>query len=295
MSYSRRQLERVSPHRHGLKLWAARLHRIWKAYLRAAARVAGVMGTCDHRAFKYVFLLPHGSLWLRNEPSDGASWRTRTATVLAGPPEPVGRCERNTDAHPRYFRPLPRFRRGPARRRGPRCGGPGGTTFSTKERRCVPRGRHRVVPRRGRDRASRARGRRLLREADAQVRTDLDDGPSRVAAHVRELPARHEELSRRQALGQRNHPLVAGRRLGQDPLLRAPSLPRCRGLPHGAHRTGRDPHGRWRRGMGDAHGGARPSRRRHTHGGRDPSRGPLSTLARDALFDLHGLPGLCGE
>jgi hypothetical protein len=45
MSYTKKQLERVSPRRHGLKLWAARLHRIWKAYLRVATAVAGVMGT----------------------------------------------------------------------------------------------------------------------------------------------------------------------------------------------------------------------------------------------------------
>ena len=44
MNYTRKQLERVSPRRHGLRLWAARLHRLWKVYLRFAAAFASVMG-----------------------------------------------------------------------------------------------------------------------------------------------------------------------------------------------------------------------------------------------------------
>ncbi len=44
MNYTRKQLERVSPRRHGLRLWTARLHRVWKVYLRFAAAFASVMG-----------------------------------------------------------------------------------------------------------------------------------------------------------------------------------------------------------------------------------------------------------
>jgi rubrerythrin len=43
MSYTRKQLERVS-RRHGLRLWTARLHRLWKVYLRFATAFASVMG-----------------------------------------------------------------------------------------------------------------------------------------------------------------------------------------------------------------------------------------------------------
>ena len=43
MSYTRKQLERVS-RRHGWRLWTARLHRIWKVYLRFATAFASVMG-----------------------------------------------------------------------------------------------------------------------------------------------------------------------------------------------------------------------------------------------------------
>jgi hypothetical protein len=57
MTYSKKQLERVSPRRHGLKLWAARLHRIWKAYLRVATAVAGVMGTLI-LSVQYFVVLP---------------------------------------------------------------------------------------------------------------------------------------------------------------------------------------------------------------------------------------------
>jgi rubrerythrin len=44
MNYTRMQLERVAPRKHGLRLLAARLHRIGKAYLRVAAALSGVMG-----------------------------------------------------------------------------------------------------------------------------------------------------------------------------------------------------------------------------------------------------------
>lgn len=45
MAYTRSQLERVAPARHGLELWRARASRLWKAYLRAATALAGVLGT----------------------------------------------------------------------------------------------------------------------------------------------------------------------------------------------------------------------------------------------------------
>jgi rubrerythrin len=57
MNYTRKQLERVSPRRHGLRLWTARLHRIWKMYLRFAAAFASVMGGLI-LAVQYFVILP---------------------------------------------------------------------------------------------------------------------------------------------------------------------------------------------------------------------------------------------
>jgi hypothetical protein len=57
MNYTRKQLERVSPRRHGLRLWTARLHRVWKVYLRFAAAFASVMGAVI-LAVQYFLVLP---------------------------------------------------------------------------------------------------------------------------------------------------------------------------------------------------------------------------------------------
>jgi rubrerythrin len=57
MNYTRKQLERVSPRKHGLRLWAARLQRLGKVYLRLATAVAGVMGALL-LAVQYFVVLP---------------------------------------------------------------------------------------------------------------------------------------------------------------------------------------------------------------------------------------------
>jgi rubrerythrin len=57
MNYTRKQLERVSPRRHGLRLWTARLHRVWKVYLRFAAAFASVMGAVI-LTVQYFVILP---------------------------------------------------------------------------------------------------------------------------------------------------------------------------------------------------------------------------------------------
>jgi hypothetical protein len=44
MNYTLTQLVRVSPQRHRRHLWRARFSRLWKAYLRVAVAVAGVIG-----------------------------------------------------------------------------------------------------------------------------------------------------------------------------------------------------------------------------------------------------------
>jgi rubrerythrin len=57
MNYTRKQLERVAPRKHGLRLLAARLTRVWRLYLRAAAAVAGVFGAVI-LALQYFVVLP---------------------------------------------------------------------------------------------------------------------------------------------------------------------------------------------------------------------------------------------
>ena len=44
MNYTYAQLKRVSPKRHGVELWWARLVRVWKGYLRLATALANVLG-----------------------------------------------------------------------------------------------------------------------------------------------------------------------------------------------------------------------------------------------------------
>ena len=57
MSYTRRQLSRIAPRTQGIRLWQARLGRLWKLYLRIAIAVAAVLGTLLLRV-QYFVLLP---------------------------------------------------------------------------------------------------------------------------------------------------------------------------------------------------------------------------------------------
>jgi len=57
MDYTRSQLERLVPERHGRHLWLARASRLWKGYLRVAAAVAGLLGTLVLVA-QYFLILP---------------------------------------------------------------------------------------------------------------------------------------------------------------------------------------------------------------------------------------------
>jgi rubrerythrin len=44
MSYTRKQLARLSPQKQGLRLWQARAGRVWSAYLRLAVALASLLG-----------------------------------------------------------------------------------------------------------------------------------------------------------------------------------------------------------------------------------------------------------
>ena len=57
MTYTRKQLARLSPRRQGLRLWQARLGKLWKAYLRVATAVAALLGTVM-LAIQYFLILP---------------------------------------------------------------------------------------------------------------------------------------------------------------------------------------------------------------------------------------------
>ncbi len=57
MTYTHQQLTRVAPRKWSARLWKARLGRLWKAYLRVAAAVAGLLGTLM-LLLQYALFLP---------------------------------------------------------------------------------------------------------------------------------------------------------------------------------------------------------------------------------------------
>jgi rubrerythrin len=83
MTYTRKQLARLSPRKQGLRLWQARGGRLWKAYLRVATTLAALMGTVM-LAIQYFLILPPFAVLAkrsaRREP-EGFS-RSRVATAL---------------------------------------------------------------------------------------------------------------------------------------------------------------------------------------------------------------------
>ena len=57
MNYTREELARVSPTSQSRLLWVARLNRLWKAYLRFAVGLAGLIGSVMF-TLQYFILLP---------------------------------------------------------------------------------------------------------------------------------------------------------------------------------------------------------------------------------------------
>lgn len=57
MTYTHKELLRVAPARAGRRLWMARLRRFWKAYLRLASALAGLIGAVI-LTLQYVLVLP---------------------------------------------------------------------------------------------------------------------------------------------------------------------------------------------------------------------------------------------
>jgi len=86
MNYTLAQLTRVAPRRHGLFLWKARLWRLWKAYLRAASAIAGVMGTLILTLQYFILLPPFAFLAKRAQRREPQGW-------VAVPPESEPKLE----------------------------------------------------------------------------------------------------------------------------------------------------------------------------------------------------------
>jgi rubrerythrin len=57
MTYTKKELERMEPGEAGRRIWTARLRRFWKAYLRLAAGLAGLIGAIM-LTLQFLVLLP---------------------------------------------------------------------------------------------------------------------------------------------------------------------------------------------------------------------------------------------
>ncbi len=74
MNYTYAQLRRVAPRRYGLRLWAARLSRLWKAYLRLATAIGSMMGRVVLTVQYFVILPPFALLAKRAARRLPAGW-----------------------------------------------------------------------------------------------------------------------------------------------------------------------------------------------------------------------------
>jgi hypothetical protein len=84
MNYTYAQLRRVSPRRHGLHLWLARLTRVWKGYLRLATALGSVMGRIVLTA-QYFVVLPLFALAAKR-----SALRLPVGWTKARPSSPLG-------------------------------------------------------------------------------------------------------------------------------------------------------------------------------------------------------------
>jgi rubrerythrin len=84
MSYTRKQLARISPRKQGLRLWQARASRIWKAWLRISTALASVLGR-GMLMLQYFVVLPPFALLAKR-----AARREREGFLPARPEPPPG-------------------------------------------------------------------------------------------------------------------------------------------------------------------------------------------------------------
>jgi hypothetical protein len=76
MNYTLMQLARVEPKRHRRHLWWARLSRLWKAYLRLATGLAGILGSMLLTIQYFVLLPPFAWLAKRAARRERSGWTT---------------------------------------------------------------------------------------------------------------------------------------------------------------------------------------------------------------------------
>jgi hypothetical protein len=74
MNYTLMQLARVEPNRHRRHLWWARLSRLWKAYLRLATGLAGILGSMLLTIQYFVLLPPFAWLAKRAARRERSGW-----------------------------------------------------------------------------------------------------------------------------------------------------------------------------------------------------------------------------
>lgn len=75
MNYTMTQLARVEPDRHRRHLWLARLSRLWKAYLRLATGLAGILGSILLTIQYFVLLPPFAWLAKRAAQREHSGWK----------------------------------------------------------------------------------------------------------------------------------------------------------------------------------------------------------------------------
>jgi len=74
MNYTRNELARVAPERQRSLLWKARLGRVWKAYLRFAVGLAGLIGGVILILQYYILLPPFAWMSKRAARRETAGW-----------------------------------------------------------------------------------------------------------------------------------------------------------------------------------------------------------------------------
>ena len=79
MNYTLTQLARVEPKRHRHHLWRARLSRLWKAYLRLATGLAGILGSMLLTIQYFVLLPPFAWLAKRAARREVSGWTMTSA------------------------------------------------------------------------------------------------------------------------------------------------------------------------------------------------------------------------
>ena len=83
MNYALTQLTRVSPRDHRRRLWRARLSRLWKAYLRLATAIAGLLGGLLLMLQYFLILPPFAWLARRAERREPRGWTPVAARPAA--------------------------------------------------------------------------------------------------------------------------------------------------------------------------------------------------------------------